>query len=123
MTKKKNNRKSINIFTFLNAINYKNKVSYDKKVAPAYLLTMWLAHDPTLLELSQKINHLQFTIPDDIIYQYYWYKVPKGRRFIKWTKKTEKEKNREKKIQELMSERKLSKREATMVLDHTEAIK
>lgn len=110
MTKKK--KEGPNLFTFLNAIFYKKKIPYDKSIAPAYMLSLWLSHDPKLIDIVNDINHLQFLLDDGIIYQYYMNQVPKGRRFIKWVKKTPKDKRIEKRIKELTENSELSKREA-----------
>lgn len=115
--------KEVNIFNYLNQIFYKSeKLPYDKKVAPAYMLSMWLSHDVSLIDIVNKINSLQFHLKDDIIYLYYMSKVPKGRRFIKWTKKDQKDKNIEKEIKNLMEKSKLSKREAMMVAKFKEIL-
>ena len=36
------------IFDYLNNIYNKGNLGYDKKVAPAYLISMWLSHDKGL---------------------------------------------------------------------------
>ena len=108
-----------NFFDYMNQLFYKNrKYPYDKKIASAYLLSMWLSHDPGLIGIVHKINRLQFYVPDDIIYEYYFNRVPKGRRYIKWSKKTPEEKARKKFIDEVVKETKLSKREASMIYEH-----
>jgi hypothetical protein len=114
--------KEVNIFNYLNQIFYKSsKLEYDKKIAPAYMLSMWLSHDSNLIGIVDKINHLQFLLKDDIIYKYYMSKVPKGKRFIKWTKKTLGDKRIDKRTKELMVEG-LSKREAQMTANIKERI-
>ena len=111
--------KPITIFTFLNQIYYKKKtVPYDKKMGNAYMLSLWLSHDPSLIHIVQKINHLQFSIKDDKIYQYYYNMVPKGRRYIKWTKKIPEDKTKAKIIERLMEETKLSKNECKRLIPH-----
>lgn len=86
----------INIFTFLNQIFYKNaKVPYDKKVASAYILALWLSHDPELVHIVNRINPYIFSLKDDQIYKYFFYNVPKKRRFIKWIKKDSKKESKE----------------------------
>ena len=106
-----------NLFTFLNQIYTKvEKYPYDKKLAPAYMLSMWLSHDKQLIDYVEKINHLQFTIPDKSIYRYYMSVVPKGKRYIKWVKKTPEEKKFMKDVMKLVEETNLSKREAKMVV-------
>jgi len=108
--------KEINIFTFLNQINYKKgSVKYDKKVASAYLLSLWLSHDKNIIDIVNEINHLQFDLPDDIIYNYYHSKIPKGKRFIRWTKKTKQDKKKKKIIDELKEKFTLSTREAEII--------
>jgi hypothetical protein len=76
------------IFDYMNAIYTKDtSLSYDKKIAPAYMLSLWFSHDTYLLTMVDKINKIQWMIPDHIVYKYYMYKIPKGKRFIKYTKK------------------------------------
>lgn len=112
------------LFTFLNQIFYKSKGhKYDKKLAPAYLISMWLSHDPALINIVHKMNSLQFYLPDDIIYEYYVNEVPKGKRFIKWTKKSPEDKKRKKKIEEIKEDYQVSKKEAMIILSHIERIK
>lgn len=114
-----NMTKEPNLFDYLEQISSKStKLKYDKKNSSAYMISLWLSHDPRLLNLVQKINHLQFVLPDDIIYNYYFNEVPKmKKRFIKWIKKTPESKKRDKKVKELMEENsRLSKREAKSIL-------
>lgn len=103
-------------FEFLNNIFYKRKAEYSKKDCPAYLLSMWLAHDPDLIGIVNKINPLQFNLKDDIIYEYYFDKVPKGRRFIRWTKKEKEPKETAKLLEEIKEEFQCSKNEAKKIL-------
>jgi len=51
------------------------------------MLCLWLSHDPQLIEIVNDMNNHLFTTPDEQVYNYFYYKIPKGRRFIKWTKK------------------------------------
>jgi len=103
-------------FDFLNSIFYKRKLEYDKKVCSAYMLSLWLAHDPSLIRLVNKMNVLQFLLKDDIIYQYYYSAVPKGKRFIRWSKKDKVDKKRGERIKEISTEYNVSKIEATQIL-------
>jgi hypothetical protein len=115
--KKKEGPKGPNIFDFLNQIYNKTlRLRYDKKAAPAYMLSMWLSHDSNLIDTVQKINGLQFHLPDDIIYKYYFSKIPKGRRFIRWTKKDKEDKKKLKELDSIMIKHNLSKNEAKRVL-------
>ena len=100
-----------NIFSYLNAIYMKDKIPYDKKLAPAYMLSLWLSHDKTLIDTVDKINEFQFLLSDDLIYKYYFDKIPKGRRYIKWTKKEEVDKDDKKKLDKMKEDMLLSKNE------------
>lgn len=116
-------KKGPTLFDFLNQIYTKtNKYPYDKKIAPAYMLSLWLSHDKHLINIVDKIVRLQFTLPDDIIYNYYMSKIPKGRRFIKWVKKTPEDKKIKKKLDLMMEGTNLSKREAKMILTFGEKL-
>ena len=75
------------------------------------MLSMWLAHDSQLIDIVNEINQYQFSLPDEIIYQYYFDKVPKGRRFLKWTKKKEEDKKLKDYIWKIREERGISKKE------------
>lgn len=98
-----------NIFTYLNAINYKKEVKYDKTIGNAYLLMLWLSHDKSLLHILNRVNEYIFNLPDEVVFKYLYYAVPRGRRFLKWVKKDKSEKEND--IQEELEEYKLSKRE------------
>ncbi len=114
---KKKTKTGPNLFDFLNQIYLKNqKYPYDKKAASAYMLSLWLSHDKYLINIVDKIVRLQFTLPDDIIYNYYMNEIPKGRRYIKWVKKTPEDKKNKKKLDLIMEGTDLSKREAKMIL-------
>lgn len=84
---------TLTIFDYLNNLFYKKGLEYNKKIAPAYLITLFLSYDKQLLPLVDKVNKLLFTLPDELIYQYFYDKVPKGKRFIKFPKKTSKKEN------------------------------
>lgn len=81
-------QEDINLFTFLNQIQTKRKtVPYDKKIANAYIISLWLAQDKGLINRVNSINNYQFLLPDEVIYNYYMDVVPSGKRYIKFTKK------------------------------------
>lgn len=116
-------KKGPTLFDILNQIYLKNqKYPYDKKTASAYMLSLWLSHDIHLINIVDKITRLQFTLPDDIIYNYYVSEIPKGRRYVKWVKKTPEDKKIKKKLESIMEGTFLSKREAKMVLSFEEKI-
>jgi len=107
-----------NIFDYLNSIYYKNNMLYNKSDGVScYLLSLWLSHDKNLINIVQKINFLQFYLSDKIIYEYYFYTVPKGRRFIRWTKK-DGHKIMDDKLNELKLEYGLSGIESKILYDH-----
>ena len=112
------------LFNILDQIsNKKIEHKYDKKAAPAYMLSLWLSHDTQLLPLVQKMNFLQFSLPDDIIYNYYYHTVPKRKkRYIKWTKKDPEDKKRSKLIKEIVESHGVSRNEAKKLLLYKERI-
>jgi len=109
----------VNLFTFINQIQYKRRtVPYDKKIANAYILSLWLSMDKELIGKVNKINKFQFLLPDEIIYEYYMSVIPQGKRFIKFSKKQKDEEmeDRIKKLKESYPE--MSTREAKMVVSY-----
>ena len=104
------------LFDYLNAIYYKKDIPYDKKVANGYILTLWLSHDRGLLDLSNEINKYLFKLPDEAVYSYFFDKVPKGKRFIKYVKKEKVDKKKQKEIDELVKIYNISEEEAKKCL-------
>lgn len=100
-----------NLFDFLNAIFYKREIEYNKKIANAYIITLWLSHDRELIKLVNNINKYLFTLPDEAIYKYFWHKVPKRKRFIKYVKKDTK---KDIDVSELCKRYNISEREAKL---------
>ena len=90
------------LFDTLNAIFYKKKEhKYEKKDAGAYILALYLSIDSTLSNVVNDINRCLFLLPDELIYQYYFHAVPRGKRFLKWTKKDAVDKKRDEIIKQL----------------------
>lgn len=89
------------------------------------MMTMWLSHDPSIIDIVHEMNKIQFTsgLPDDIIYKYYYYSVPKKNRFIKWTKKDKVDKKRKAMLEKISEKRNVSIREAEYILSLIERIK
>ena len=104
------------LFDYINAISSKNKIKYDKKIANSYILSLWLAHDDSLLFNVNKINEYLFSLPDELIYQYYMKSVPKQKRYIKWVKKDVEDKKYKKQVEQLMVKYCISEREARLTL-------
>ena len=101
------------IFNYLDAIYVKKDLLYNHKNCSSYILSLWLSHDKELLPIVAEMNAYQFSIPDELIYKYYWYKVPKGKRWIKWTKKNE-TKEESQFVQDLKQSEFISTQEAKM---------
>lgn len=115
--------KSLSIFDFLNQIWTKKEIhQYDKKIASAWMLTNWLSHDFDLIDYVQKMNKIQFGLTDEQVYKYYFYSIPKKKRYIKWLRKDPTSLKREKEIEKVMAEFEVSKNEAMIILKHKERI-
>ena len=104
-------------FSYLNSLFSKKDIGFDKREVPSYLLLLWLSHDPKLIDLTQSMNRMLYTLPGDVIYRYFFDKIPKGRRFIRWTKK-EPVQASDKKILEELEQYNLSERETNLYLKH-----
>ena len=86
-------KKQPKLFDFIRQISSKSrKYNYDKKIAPAYIMTLWLSHDKDLIHKVNKMNQYQFALSDEAVYEYYMDVIPHSKRYIKWTKKREDEK-------------------------------
>jgi len=119
MAKAKKERKPNDLFGCLNAIcNKKPPIIYDKKEASAFIIMLWLSHEYDLMPWVDKINtnKLVFNVPDELTYKYFYDKIPKKKRFIKWIKKSKLSESKEKELKELCDKYNISKREAMMSL-------
>lgn len=112
------------LFDFIKQVsNVREKYPYDKKIAPAYMLSMWLSHDERLIDKVNKINKYQFLLPDEIIYKYYRDVVPKTNRYIKWVKKKV-DKELKEQVDEMQEEHpELSQKEVKMYIKLKKEIK
>ena len=105
--------KPVNIFTYLNQIYYKrNTHAYNHKLASSHLLSLGLSHDPTLIEIVNRVNESIFRLSPQAVYDYYFHKVPKGKRYIKWVKKDKAVSEKDGAIKDLMTNNDISKKEA-----------
>lgn len=102
------------LFDYLNAIFYKRDLKYDKRIVNAYGLTLWLSHDKKLIDLTNRINQILFSVPDNLTYNYFYHKVPKGRRYISYVKKDRGKDD--KRVKELMKQYEMSEREVLQCL-------
>lgn len=104
-----------NLFTYIEQCRTKSKEHpYDSKVCPPYLLTLGLSNCNSDLKVVNALNHFLFTLPAEVIYNYYIAAIPKGKKFVKWPKKEKKEKSKE--VEELMEKYSISKLEASKLL-------
>lgn len=109
-TKQKDNH----LFEVIDAICTKKPLkNYDKKKASAYIISLWLAQDPELIDIVNEINPYIFKMPDEFIIKYFIKRVPKKKRFIKWTKKEDYPDKIKKQIKKLSQEEEISEREAS----------
>lgn len=119
-------QKKENLFTYLNSLFNKKEVEpFNKTTCNPYMLSMYLSHEKDLINVVQEMNKIQFSLPDGrerIVYEYYLSKVPRGRRFIKWTKKDKAGKKKEKQLEEIMEELDVSKLEADRIQRTIDAI-
>lgn len=101
----------MNFFDYAKAITSKKSIKFNSKECPSYMLLLHFSHDKSLLELCNKINEHMFraTLDNELVYKYFFDKVPKGPRYIRWVKKN---KEKDKRIQELMQIYNCSSREA-----------
>jgi len=98
----------------LKAVTEKEPYSYNKKDCSGYLLTLWMSHDPQLIDKCADINPYIYDLPDELIFRYFVKCVPIKKRYLKWTKKSEQSVKKEDQIKELMEEYGLSLREAKL---------
>lgn len=107
---------------FTQILTKRVKYKYNKKIAPSYMMSLYLSHDNSLLGIVNAMNKVQSIIPDELIYKYYYNQVPK-RRYIKWVKKTPEDKKLNDIINEIKLETNTSENEAKMILNHMKKIK
>jgi hypothetical protein len=108
--------KELRIYDFLNAIHNKSNLPYDKSIAPAYMLCIWLSHDLKLLNIVNEITPYLGVLPDEAIYNYFYDAIPRGKRFIKWIPKEKIDKEVEEAIKELMELKNISWIEASQYI-------
>jgi hypothetical protein len=105
------------IFDYLNSIYLKKPITYDKKICNSYMLSMWLSHDNKLIEIVNNINKYQFSLDGEILFKYYFDKIPQGKRYIKWVKKTEVDKKKKEAYDKIKKELNLSDMEFNKYLE------
>ena len=102
-------------FDYGKAIQSKTKIDWDEKACNNYMLMLHLSHDNQNLPFVNEINQrlFKYIIPNECIFKYYMDKIPRSRNFIRWIKKN---KVKEAKVERLMEEHGISKREALLCL-------
>lgn len=100
----------------LNAVTMKSPCEYEPKDVSAYILSLFMSEDRGLSKIVNKINMCHFSTPDKLIFKYYVEAVPKGFRRTKFTKKTAAGKEEQEKLEAMMKEYGISKREAMQSL-------
>lgn len=105
------------ITDILNAITIKTPHEYRKKEFPAYMIMMFMSEDRELQDIVAAMNPYLFNVPDELVFKYFVKAVPKGKRFIKYTKKSEAAKDRIERIKEMATNLNISKREASYSVD------
>jgi hypothetical protein len=109
--KKVKEKKPNDLFGTINSVCSKTLITYDKKEASAYMLLLWLSHDKDLMFWVNTMNSVLFSVPDKLVYNYFFKKLPKKNRYIKWIAK-EKNEKRDKEIIALCEKYGISKKEA-----------
>lgn len=111
----------ITLFTFIKQIQSKRRtVPYDKKIAPAYVLSLFLSMNKKYIEVVNRINQYQFLLPDEVIYEYLMKAIPqlpydeRYAEFIKKREEDDKTKTRLDKIRKIYPE--LPMKECKMIL-------
>jgi hypothetical protein len=116
-TKTKKSTKNKNHLTeVLNAVTMKSPCEYEPKDVSAYILSLFMSEDRGLNKIVNKINMCHFSTPDKLIFKYYVNAIPKGFRRTKFTKKTAQGKEEQEKLEVMMKEHGISKREAMQSL-------
>lgn len=113
--------KETNIFTFINQIQNKRRVvEYNPKIAPAYVLSLFLSMNKDYLKKVNEINKYQFVLSDKAIYEYYMATIPMGITYSKFVKKRDDSKQIER-LEKLKNQYpEMSTRECKMLLSFIE---
>ena len=98
------------IFDFLNSINEKKRVEINKKDFSPYMVSLWLSHSEDCIGVVNRLNPFIFNTPYNSVYEYYFDKISKKKRFIKFTKKN-KEESEVKELKSFKDEHNLSVKE------------
>lgn len=105
-------KKDNHLFDAIKAINEKSYIEYDPKKASKYILMLWLSESRELIDIISKVNYNIFNLPDKLVFKYLYQRVPKKKRFIKYTKKEKLSKEEEQEVQELINDYNISYQEA-----------
>lgn len=106
----------ITVFDYIKQIDSKvEKHVFDPKKCPKYMLALHYSQSNGLIDIANEINKILFSLNNDkIVYDYFFSKIPKGKRFIRWAKKNKEEGNKE--ISDFAERNDISFREAKMLV-------
>lgn len=100
---------STTIWDYVNSICDKKKIEYDDKIFNGYVTCLHFSQDNNTIQYSEEINKLLFLLPNKAVYSYFYDKIPKGKRWIKWPKKSKDKNNKE--LQKFKDDNNLSSEE------------
>lgn len=100
------------IFDFLNSINDKKRIEINSKDFSPYMISLWLSHAQDCVDVVNKFNPYIFNTPSNAAYEYYFDKISKKKRFIKYTKKVKTEESKE--LNSFKDSKNLSSKEAEL---------
>ena len=83
------------IFDFLNSINDKKKIEINTKDFSPYMVSLWLSHASDCIDVVNRLNPYIFNTSSKATYEYYFNAISKSKRFIKYTKKSKIDENKE----------------------------
>lgn len=87
------------VWDYINQICDKSdKIEFDSRIFNSYITAIHFSQDKNLIEIVNKIMPYIFTLDSKVVYNYFYNKIPKGKRWIKWPKKI-----KEKTIKEMES--------------------
>lgn len=105
-------KKKSELFRAIDCINYKKPPDFDVSKVNGYILSLWLAQDRQLIGYVQELNPYIFTLTNEAVFWYYYKRIPKGKRFVRWTKKMDGKQPKE--IDELCQKYNISPKEARL---------
>lgn len=113
MEEQEKKKKKKSVFDYVNQINMKTSaLPFNDKLCSGYMLMLNYSLDENLLPIVNKLNTYLFNMKNKQVYDYFYDKVPKGRRYNRWPKKSKEDKKKEALVEQYMQEFNISRREA-----------